>query len=145
MRAYRMCVRLRRLRAHFVAFAGALAIGVVAATSSPDITPSYALNSGMLYRIEVAAAVTVVLYLVVLIGRLAWYGQAPQRFELAGASMDLAPAQAAGEAAVELDAFRAETTEHLQQLDASVEDLYTRLGLGPEAPPRSGTARDEGA
>lgn len=142
MRAYCSSVPPRP-RPQFVAFAAALAIGILAAASSPDITPNYALNSGTLYRIEVATAVTIVLYLVALIGRLAWYGQAPQRFELAGASMDLAPAQAAGEAATELDAFRGETTEHLLQLDASVEDLYTRLGLGPAAPPASGTAPDD--
>jgi hypothetical protein len=127
-----------------VAFAAALASGILAAASSPDITPSYALNSGTLYRIEVAAAVTVMLYVVALIGRLAWYGQAPQRFELAGASMDLAPAQAAGEAASELDAFRSETTEHLQQLDTSVEDLYTRLGVSQAKPPSSHTTLDGG-
>jgi hypothetical protein len=127
-----------------VAFAAALTVGILAAASSPDITPNYALNSGTLYRIEVAAAVTVMLYLLALIGRLAWYGQAPQRFELAGASMDLAPAEAAGQAASELDAFRSETTEHLQQLDTSVEDLYTRLGVSPARPPSSDTAPDDG-
>lgn len=127
-----------------MAFAAALTVGILAGASSPDITPNYALNSGTLYRIEVAAAVTVMLYLVALIGRLAWYGQAPQRFELAGASMDLAPAQAAGEAATELDAFRSKTTEHLQQLDTSVEDLYTRVGVSPTRPSSSGTTPDGG-
>jgi hypothetical protein len=103
-----------------------LAGAVVVAATVGGRAPGYALNSGAVYRLEVALAVLAGAYALFSLLSLAWAGRPLGRFELAGAAAE-ATAEPLGQAAGEFAAFRDEVLAQLEDLDQTLGDLDARL------------------
>jgi len=98
----------------------------VAATVSGR-APGYALNSGAVYRLEVALAVLAGAYVLCSLLGLAFEGRPLQRFELPGGPAAEASAEPLGQAAGEFAAFREQVLAQLEDIDRTLADLDARL------------------
>jgi hypothetical protein len=100
-----------------------------AVADADERTPSYALDSGWLYDLEVGLGVFVVCYILALIICLAWQGRSFGRFELpgGGGAAPADPAAKIDQATEEVDDFQAETRRRFKMADESFGSLESRL------------------
>jgi hypothetical protein len=104
-----------------------LAAAVVVAATVGGRAPGYALNSGVVYRLEVALAVLLGAYSACSLLLLAYAGRPLQRFELPGGAVAEASAEPLGQAATDFAAFRDAVLAQLEELDQTLGDLDARL------------------
>jgi hypothetical protein len=104
-----------------------LVLSVVIAATAHARAPGYALNSGAVYRIELALAVLVAAYAAFSLLALAFAGRPLQRFELPGGAAAEASLEPLGRAAGEFAEFRDRVLDQLEDIDQALGDLDARI------------------
>ena len=105
----------------------ALALAIVAAALAPDRAPAFALYWNPIYRAEIALVVLAIVYLLAVVGWMAFKGQAFRRIELPGGTALERGTAELDAAASTWDEFRASLEERLDAVEASLEDVIERV------------------
>ena len=108
----------------YLAGLAVVAGGIAAACASGDKDPGFALQSNLVYRLEIGLATLAVLYVVALILWLAWHGKG--FFKLPG-GIEAPGGEEIESAANDLDAMRVDLDEFRSEAESSLIDLDARL------------------
>jgi hypothetical protein len=101
--------------------------GVAAFATAHDQAPSYALDSNLIYRMEVGLATLAVLYVVGVALWLAWHGKGFFELSVAGAGIKAPGAEDVEEAAGDIEEGSEAFREWREQAEANFEELDRRL------------------
>jgi hypothetical protein len=117
----------------------AVVLALVAAALAPDRAPAFALYWNPIYRAEIALVVLALAYLLGVGGWMAWHGQAFRRIELPGGAALERDTTELDAAATGFDGYRASTTERIDALEATLDEVIVRLdelnsGTDPGSP-----------
>jgi len=105
----------------------ALALALAAAALAPDRAPVFALYWNPIYRAEIALVVLAIVYLLVVIGWMAWNGQALRRIELPGGAALERDTQELDAAAMSLSEYKTSLDGRLGAVEAALEDVIERV------------------
>jgi hypothetical protein len=105
----------------------AVAGGASAFATAHDHAPSYALNSNLIYRMEVGLAALAVLYVVGIALWLAWHGKGFFELSVAGAGIKAPGAEDVEEAAGDIEEGGEAFREWRENAEANFEELDQRL------------------
>jgi hypothetical protein len=127
-------MRFLKARLFALVVVGAIALALVGGLTTPtpnDGVPAYALEASIVYKIEIALAIFVALYIAVITLRLAWYGRTFTRVGASGAEIpDLSLVQAgvdhARNAERQIQSLQARL-EKVTELQVKVKSLETRI------------------
>jgi hypothetical protein len=105
----------------------AVGIGVFVAAKTDATEPVWALRSAWVYRAEVGASVTGLLYLPLVALALAWRGEMFRRFQAPGGAGLEAPADEIETAAEEFSRYKSQNEKRLQSIENAVDKLNERV------------------
>jgi hypothetical protein len=101
--------------------------GLAAFATAHDQAPSYALNSNLVYRMEIGLATLAVLYVVGVALWLAWHGKGFFELSVAGAGIKAPGAEDVEEAAGDIEEGGEAFREWREQAEATFEEVDQRL------------------
>jgi hypothetical protein len=101
--------------------------GIAAFSTAHDQAPSYALDSNLIYRMEIGLATLAVLYVVGVALWLAWHGKGFFELSVAGAGIKAAGAEDVEEAAGEIEESDEAFQEWREQAEETFEEMDQRL------------------
>jgi hypothetical protein len=106
---------------------GIIAIAVLAALSTEAQEPAFALNSALVYRLQIAGAVVIAGYSAIVLLWLAWHGLTLRRVELPGGVAVETPQANLDQAAADIEVTMAKATQRLDAHNDSIAELDDRL------------------
>ncbi len=101
--------------------------GAAAFATAHDQAPSYALDSNLVYRLEIGLATLAVLYVVGVALWLAWHGKGFFELSVAGAGIKATGAEDVEEAAGDIEEGSEAFREWREQAEATFEEMDQRL------------------
>ena len=117
----------------------AVALALVAAALAPGRAPAVALYWNPIYRAEIALVVLALAYLLGTMGWMAWHGQSFRRIELPGGAALERDTAELDAAATGFDGYRESTSERIDALAESLDEVIDRVdqlarGTDPSGP-----------